>query len=135
MPALITSLFISGYSLSDGLGARASGTASGYTLWLFVLDGIAMLAVVVGWRGRTAVVSALPFWRNGLIGGVLSLGAYWIAIWAMTKAPIALVAALRETSVLFAAVISVVILREPLKLSRGLSAMLIALGVMLIRLA
>ena len=135
VPALITSLFISGYSLSDGLGARASSTASGYTLWLFVLDGLVMIAVVAGWRGRTAIVSALPYWRSGLIGGTLSLGAYWIVIWAMTKAPIALVAALRELSVLFAALISVAVLREPLKLSRGLAAVLIAAGVMLIRLA
>jgi drug/metabolite transporter (DMT)-like permease len=135
VPALITSLFISGYSLSDGLGARASGTASGYTLWLFVLDGLVMIAVVAGWRGRTAIVSALPYWRSGLIGGTLSLGAYWIVIWAMTKAPIALVAALRESSVLFAALISVAVLGEPLKLSRGLAAVLIAAGVMLIRLA
>lgn len=135
LPALTTSLFISGYSLSDGLGARASGSASGYTLWLFVLDGIAMLAVVMAWRGRAAMASALPFWRGGLIGGALSLGAYWIVIWAMTKAPIALVAALRESSVLFAALISVAILREPLKLSRGLAALLIVAGVMLIRLA
>ena len=135
LPALTTSLFISGYSLSDGLGARASGSASGYTLWLFVLDGIAMLAVVVSWRGGKAMASALPFWRGGLIGGALSLGAYWIVIWAMTKSPIALVAALRETSVLFAALVSVAVLREPLKLSRGLAAVLIAAGVMLIRLA
>lgn len=135
LPALTTSLFISGYSLSDGLGARASGSASSYTLWLFVLDGVAMLAVVLSWRGRAAVAPALPFWRNGLVGGALSLGAYWIAIWAMTKAPIALVAALRETSVLFAALISVAVLGEPLKLNRGLAVMLIAAGVTLIRLA
>jgi drug/metabolite transporter (DMT)-like permease len=135
IPALTTSLFISAYSVSDGLGARASGSAISYTLWLFVLDGAAMLAVALGWRGSTALVPALRFWRAGLIGGGLSLGAYGIAIWAMTLAPIALVAALRETSVLFAAVISVALLREPLKLSRGMAALLIAAGVMLIRLA
>lgn len=135
VPALITSMFISGYSLSDGLGARASASANGYTLWLFALDGIAMLAVTLGWRGRAAMMSALPYWRSGLAGGVLSLGAYGIAIWAMTKAPIALVAALRESSVLFAAVISVLLLGEPLRWSRGLAALLIAAGIILIRLA
>ena len=135
VPALVTSLFISGYSLSDGMGARASSSAIGYTLWLFVLDGIAMLAVMLGWRGRAALLSALPYWRSGFVGGVLSLGAYGIVIWAMTKAPIALVAALRESSVLFAALISVVLLGEPVRWSRGVAALLIAAGIMLIRLA
>ena len=135
LPALITSLFISGYSLSDGLGARASGAPIGYTLWLFVLDGIAMLLVTLWWRGQAAIVASLTYWRSGLFGGALSLGAYGIAIWAMTKAPIALVAALRESSVLFAALISVLLLGEPLRWSRGLAALLIVVGIMLIRLA
>jgi len=134
-PALITSVFISGYSLSDGLGARASQSAIGYTLWLFVLDGAALLAVVWALRGRVALASAIPYWRSGAVGGALSLGAYGIVIWAMTKAPIAVVATLRESSVLFAAAISVLVLREPLRLSRGLAAVLITAGVVLIRLA
>ncbi len=74
------------------------------------------------------------FWKSGLIGGVLSLVAYWIVIWAMTVAPIALVAALRETSVLFGAAIAVVFLKEPLRPLRIAAAMLIVLGIALIRL-
>jgi len=135
VPALITSMFISGYSLSDGLGARSSQSAIGYTLWLFVLDGLSMVALTLAWRGKGALTAALPYWRAGLLGGLLSLGSYGIAIWAMTKAPIALVAALRESSVLFAALISVALLGEPLRWSRGLAALMIAGGIMLMRLA
>lgn len=134
-PALITSLFISGYSLSDGLGARASASANGYTLWLFVLDGVAMVALTTVWRGKAAMYAALAHWRGGLLGGIWSLGAYGIAIWAMTKAPIAVVATLRETSVLFAALIAVLVLGEPLRWSRAMAALLIAGGVILIRIA
>src|SRR5262249_38513935 len=67
-------------------------------------------------------------------GGALSLAAYWIAIWAMTVAPIAMVAALRETSVLFAAAIAVVILKEPLRAARVIAAITIVIGMVLIRL-
>ena len=74
------------------------------------------------------------YWKSGLIGGVLSLVAYWIVIWAMTVAPIAIVAALRETSVLFATVIAVVILKEPLRATRIVAAVLIVAGLTAIRL-
>ena len=73
--------------------------------WLFLLDGAddaRLRAAAARAAGRSG--DARSYWKSGLIGGALSLVAYWIAIWAMTVAPIALVAALRETSVLFAAV-------------------------------
>jgi drug/metabolite transporter (DMT)-like permease len=85
-------------------------------------------------RGRAAIPAMAMYWKTGLIGGVLSLVAYWIAIWAMTVAPIAMVAALRETSVLFAAVIAVVFLKEPLRASRIVAAVMIVAGMALIRL-
>jgi drug/metabolite transporter (DMT)-like permease len=75
-----------------------------------------------------------PYWKSGLVGGALSFAAYWIVIWAMTVAPIALVAALRETSVLFGAVIAVVILGEPLRAIRVAAAVLIVAGLTLMRL-
>ena len=74
------------------------------------------------------------FWKEGLIGGTLSLASYAIAIWAMTVAPIALVAALRETSVLFAAAIAVIVLKEPLQRPRIIAAVMIVAGLVLIRL-
>jgi drug/metabolite transporter (DMT)-like permease len=132
--ALFTAATICGYSLVDGLGGRASHNAPAYAAWLFVLDGAMMLAYGVLRRGRILFASVPSQWRSGLAGGALSLIAYGIVIWAMTVAPIALVAALRETGVLFGAVISVVYLKEPLRAVRVLAALMIVAGLVLIRL-
>jgi drug/metabolite transporter (DMT)-like permease len=132
--ALFTALMICGYSVSDGSGARTSGNAHSYTAWLFLLDGLMMLVLVLIRRGRPVFAQFAGFWREGIVGGTLSLAAYWIAIWAMTVAPIPLVAALRETSVLFAAVIAVVVLKEPLQRPRIIAALMIVAGLALIRL-
>jgi drug/metabolite transporter (DMT)-like permease len=132
--ALFTAVTICGYSVVDGSGARAAGNAHAYTVWLFLLDGLMMLIFVLLRRGRPVFAEFAGFWQSGLIGGALSLAAYWIAIWAMTVAPIALVAALRETSVLFAAVIAVVVLKEPLQRPRIIAALMIVAGLVLIRL-
>ena len=132
--ALCTAVTICGYSVVDGMGARTSGNAHAYTAWLFLLDGVMMLVFVLIRRGAPVLREFTGFWKEGLIGGALSLAAYWIAIWAMTVAPIALVAALRETSVLFAAVIAVVVLKEPLRRPRVIAALMIVTGLMLIRL-
>lgn len=132
--ALATSVFIAGYTIADGLGARANGSANSYAVWLFFLDGLAMLAVLLVARGRAGLRAMRPYWKGGLAGGAMSLTAYWIVIWAMTEAPIALVAALRETSVLFAAAISIIILREPPTLWRLTAAFVIVAGIVLARL-
>ena len=132
--ALFTAVTICGYSVVDGLGARAAGNAHVYTAWLFLLDGLMMLVFVLLRRGVAVLGVFTGFWKEGLIGGALSLAAYWIAIWAMTVAPIALVAALRETSVLFAAAIAVIVLKEPLQRPRVIAAMMIVAGLVLIRL-
>ncbi len=131
--ALATSVFIGGYTISDGLGARASGDALSYTAWLFVLDGFPLLlyALVVRGRGVTAMFS--ENWKAGLVAGALSIAAYAIVIWAMTVAPIALVAALRETSVVMAVVIGVVFLGEKLTTARMLSVAVVLAGLVLMR--
>ena len=133
--ALFTAVTICGYSIVDGVGARTAGSAHVYTVWLFLLDGLMMLTLraAAAWRAG-APASSRVSGREGLIGGALSLAAYWIAIWAMTVAPIALVAALRETSVLFAAAIAVVVLKEPLQRPRIIAAVMIVAGLVLIRL-
>jgi drug/metabolite transporter (DMT)-like permease len=131
--ALITSVFIAGYTLVDGLGARA-GSPHAYAAWLFFLDGVAILLVAVALRGAQAVRAIGRHWKGGLAGGLMSAVAYWIAIWAMSEAPIAIVAALRETSVLFAALISMMILRVPPSLGRVLGGLLIIAGLVTIRL-
>lgn len=131
--ALATSVFIAGYTIADGLGARANGSANSYAVWLFFLDGLAMLAVLLIARGQAGLRALRPYWKGGIAGGTMSLAAYWIVIWAMTEAPIALVAAFRETSVLFAAAISIVILREPPTLWRVAAAVVIVAGIALSR--
>src|SRR3954452_11658227 len=132
--ALFTAVTICCYSLVDGIGARTAGNPHAYALWLFVIDGAFITGFALVKRGTGVVPGVMRFWKSGLIGGVLSLTAYWIVIWAMTVAPIAIVAALRETSVLFAALIAVVILKERLRASRVVAALLIVAGLAAIRL-
>ena len=123
--ALVTSLFVAGYTLTDGVGARAAEAATSYAAWLFLADAIATMALMLFLRGRAIVATVLPEWRTGLVTGLLAAGAYWIAMWAMTRAPIASVAALRETSILFAMAISVAALGESVTRWRIAAAILI----------
>src|ERR1044072_6349533 len=81
--ALFTAVTICCYSLVDGIGARTAGNAHAYALWLFVIDGAFIPLIAVASRGPACVPAMMQFWKSGLIGGVLSLTAYWIAIWAM----------------------------------------------------
>jgi drug/metabolite transporter (DMT)-like permease len=133
--ALFTAVTICAYSIVDGTGARIAGDAHAYTVWLFLLDGVAMLIFGFARRRASFAVDMVRYWKPGLIGGALSLVAYWIAIWAMTVAPIALVAALRETSVLFGAAIAVLVLGEPLRATRIVAAVLIVIGLALMKLS
>ena len=133
--ALGTSAFIALYTLVDGVGGRSAPSASSYTAWLFVLDGFSMGLLCLGVRGRPAIDAMLTAWRSGLGIGALSLGAYWIIIWAMTQAPIAAVAALRESSILFAIVLSSLMLKERLTPWRITAAVLILAGVAGLRMA
>ena len=132
--AFFTAMTICGYSLTDGVGARVSGNPHAYAAMLFILDGACMAVVALWRRGQSILTEARIYWKTGIFGGALSVTSYWIAIWAMTVAPIAIVAALRETSVLFAAVISVVILKEALRPARVIAALMIVCGLALIRL-
>ena len=132
--ALATAVIICGYTLVDGLGARAAGDPHAYSAALFVIDGVPIVVFAVWRLGLSGLKPMRRFAGPGLAGGAMSLASYWIAIWAMTVAPIALVAALRETSVLFAAVIAVVILKEPFGPVRAAAAALMVGGILLIRL-
>jgi drug/metabolite transporter (DMT)-like permease len=132
--AFFTATTICGYSIVDGTGARVSGNPHAYAAMLFLFDGICMAIVAYWRRGQSILTEGRIYWKTGVIGGSLSVASYWIAIWAMTVAPIAIVSALRETSVLFAAVIAVVILKEPLRAPRVIAAVMIVFGMALIRL-
>lgn len=131
--ALATAAFTASYTLADANGARLAATASGFALWMFVGDGLGMLVYALVARGPRALSGVLPAWKSGVAAGAMSLGSYWIAIWAFTKAHVALVAALRETSVLFAMLISTFVLRERSGVWCWISAALLLAGVVAIR--
>jgi drug/metabolite transporter (DMT)-like permease len=131
--ALGTSIFIGFYTIVDGLGGRVSGAASGYTGFVFILDALFMFSTGLYLRGPAIIISVLPFWRSGMIGAIFSGSAYWIVIWAMSIAPIAMVAALRETSILFAIALSAKLLKEPLGPSHIVGGVLVVAGAMALR--
>lgn len=129
-----TAILIASYTIVDGIGARIAGTPSGYIMWMVIGDAVGIFVFAALVRGRSAVPSLFPVWRIGVGSGAMSLGSYWIAVWAFTIAPIALVAALRETSILFAALIAAFLIREPVGVWRWISIGLIVTGVVLMRL-
>jgi drug/metabolite transporter (DMT)-like permease len=132
--ALFTALTICAYSVVDGIGARLSVNPNGYSVWLFVGIAVVMVPYALYRDGRDVIPAMQRFWLRGFAGGALQVLSYGIAIWAMTVAPIAIVATLRETSVLFGAAIAVVVLKEPLSAVRVIAACLIVCGLVLIRL-
>jgi drug/metabolite transporter (DMT)-like permease len=132
--ALGTAMFVASYTLADGVGARVAGSSMAFAMWMFVFDGLCILAYALATRGTGGVRTAAAEWRTGLPAGALSLGSYWIALWAFTQAPVALVAALRETSVLFAMLIAAVLLKERPGPWRWASAGSICVGVAVMRL-
>src|SRR5262245_58255463 len=99
--ALFTALTVCAYTVIDGIGVRASGDALAYTAAVFFGNGVVMALYGLARRGPKLLAGPLQIWRTGLAGGALQFGSYGVALWAMTVAPIAVVAALRETSVLF----------------------------------
>ncbi len=133
--AIGTSVFVAAYTIVDGMGGRISGNPSGYAGMVFVFDAVFLSIAALAMRGPGIVRQVAPYWKTGIVGAVLSVGAYWIAIWAMTKAPIASVAALRETSILVVMLLSMRVLKETVTLSRLGGAVLIVIGAALIRFA
>jgi drug/metabolite transporter (DMT)-like permease len=135
--ALANSAVIAAYSVIDGQGARLAGSgaafAFAYNSWADALTALAYLPILFCFRGRAVAVGFVQGWRRGLIGGLAAYLGYAIVIWAMTQAPIAAVAALRETSVVFAAIIGVVALREPFHAQRAIAALVILAGIILLR--
>ncbi len=131
--ALSTAVVIAAYTLVDGMGARLSGSPVTYGLWLFLLHAIPIAAYGLFRDARGLVAHARAHWARGAGCGVLMVGSYVIALWAMTRAPVAAVAALRETSVVFAAIIGAVVLKERFGGWRVAGAALVAAGVVALR--
>jgi drug/metabolite transporter (DMT)-like permease len=132
--ALANAAVIAIYTLVDGAGVRASGHALAYVAWLIFLEGLPFLAWLYWRSGATAFAYMARSWRRGLLAGAGSLAAYGIVLWAMTRAPVAAVAALRETSVLFAALIGALVLREGFGIGRLAGAASVVLGIAALRL-
>ena len=132
--ALGSAMATAGYSLVDGLGARVSGDAVAYVGWLFTLDAVFFTPVCIALRGKSVLRASGKVWAIGGLAATASYGAYAIAVWAMTVAPIALVAALRETSILFAVLIGWLVFGERMDKQKAVAAALIVAGVIVTRL-
>lgn len=133
--SLVTGAFIAAYTVTDGLGGRLSGNPVAYAVWLFVLDGLPMLAIYLAVRRGPA--RRVPRDRETVkaaAGGIVSLLAYTAVIWAASVGPMGPVSAMRETSVVFAALLGWAFLGEPLTLRRLGSGMLVALGAIVLAL-
>ncbi|HEX6703592.1 MAG TPA: DMT family transporter [Albitalea sp.] len=136
--ALLNAVIIAGYTVVDGMGVRAGGNALQYVATLFLVNSLPYFTLVMYRRGAAERPAAWAYmarrWKLSLLGTLASAGSYGIALWAMTQAPVAAVAALRETSVLFAAVIGASWLKEGFGARRAAGTALIVAGVMSLRL-
>ncbi|MEV7690594.1 EamA family transporter [Streptomyces bungoensis] len=128
--ALATGLTIASYTLVDGLGVRASGSALGYTAWLMTVQGLAIPAYAVCRRWRRDTVAVLrPYAALGLLGAALSVAAYGLVLWAQTRADLAPIAALRESSILVGAAIGALFFKERFGAPRIAAAGLVVVGI------
>jgi drug/metabolite transporter (DMT)-like permease len=132
--ALASAVGTAGYSITDGMGARVSGDASGYVGWLFFLDAFLFTLWGIQRRGWAIFPKETKVWALGFVAGLASVLAYWIAVWAMTKAPIALVVAIRETSVIFAVLIGILFFGEKADRGKFIATVIILGGILLMRL-
>lgn len=133
--ALGTAVFIAAYTLADGMGVRRAGHALSYIVWLMIIDGFPIIFFTVYVRRHELIAALGGNWRAGCTSGVLQFGAYALVIWAMSLGAMASVSALRETSVIFAAFIGAVVLKERVGALRIAAAVLVALGIVLMRIA
>ncbi|WP_030617293.1 EamA family transporter [Streptomyces sclerotialus] len=127
--AVATGLAIASYTTVDGVGVRASGTSLGYIGWLMLLEGLAIPVYAVASRGRELAGQLRPFAVRGLLGGVLSVFAYGLVLWAQTRAPLAPIAALRESSIIVGAAIGAIFLKERFGAPRIAAAGLMVVGI------
>jgi drug/metabolite transporter (DMT)-like permease len=133
--ALLVAVAIAIYTTLDGMGVRLSGSAPGYVVWLCLLEGVVLSVQVLVTQGAPMLVAVVRSWRLTLIGGATTLLSYGLVIWAMTQAPIALVSAARETSVIFAVLIGIVAFKERLTRTRVAAIALVMAGLVAMRLA
>ena len=134
-PALIaavaTGLAIASYTVVDGAGVRASGTAPGYVAWLMLLEGVPIPAYALITRRGALPAQLRPVALRGLAAGALSVVAYGLVLWAQTRAPLAPVAALRESSIIAGAAIGAVFFKERFGTPRVAASALLVGGIAL----
>lgn len=131
--SLLLAAIIAAYSLNDALGARASGDPVRYIVWMTLGFAVPQAVFSLLWRGPVPMLRAVaPIWKLGLLAGALSAGGFGIVIWAQSRAPVAQVTALRETSVVFAAFLAWIFLKERLGPRRWAGAALVTAGALLI---
>jgi drug/metabolite transporter (DMT)-like permease len=130
--AVGTGIFIAAYTVVDGVGVRRSGTVLGYASWTFLTQGILIVLVAVALRRRALPASLKPNWARGLIGGVVSVVAYSMVLWAQTKGTLAGIATLRETSILIGCVIGSVVFHERFGRNRLIASAGVVTGILLI---
>lgn len=131
--ALGTGVFIAGYTIVDGLGARLADSAHSYIFWLNIFDGIPITLIALYLRRNQVVAQVRTSWKVGVFSGIVSLMAYWIVLWAMTQAPMAMVSAVRETSMVFAVLFGVFFLKERLNLARLASIIVTLVGAVILK--
>ena len=132
--ALVTGFFIMGYSITDGYGARVSNSFLSYMGWSFILNAI-IFPIILKINNKSEIITKT--FKEGkkifFIGGTLSYIVYGIVIWAFTQAPIALVAALRETSIIIALLIGIFFLKEKFTFLKAMATFIIFFGVVLLK--
>jgi drug/metabolite transporter (DMT)-like permease len=131
--SLLTGLCITAYSLVDGIGVRLSGNSLSFIVWMFFLDGFLVPLIAFTRRPRTVFFNTIKtVWKTGLLVSLLSTTGYAIIVWAFSQERIAPVAVLRETSVLFAMLISALIIKEAFSTLRVLIVSVILTGIILL---
>ncbi|KJS56744.1 DMT family transporter [Streptomyces rubellomurinus] len=130
-----TGVMIAVYTVLDGSGVRHAGSVGGYVAWLFLLQGPVLVLVVRLRRGPGLLTGARPVLAVGVAGGVLSLTAYGLVVWAQSRGSLAAIAALRETSIVIAALIATVVFRERLGRLRMTAAATVLAGIVVLELA
>jgi drug/metabolite transporter (DMT)-like permease len=133
--AVLTGLCIAAYTVFDGMGVRRTAVPLSYIAWLFVLQGGAFVAVTLAWRGRALAGAVAGDWRRGTFGGVIAALSYATIIWVMSVGALAPISALRETSVIIAALLGTTLLGESFGRARVAAAIVVCAGAALLTLA
>lgn len=131
--ALATGVCIASYTVVDGIGVRQAGSILDFAVWLTICNGVLTFLIALIWKKREIVVVLKNNALIGFAGGAMQVGAYWIIVYALAVAPMGMVSGLRETSVLFAALISTFLLKEGFGVWRFVSACLVTFGLIVSR--